>query len=186
MKTLQEPPMPTTFWSHAVLQLALLVTYLLVVVPLGNYFPSVQERLGSLEAATGWGLPFLLWIVYIVLLVETITRMTQRWAAQIFTFRRAAFLLTSICLAVPLLFLAFVGLECVLFFIALGHYPVFFGNLYFEQGFWATVVYDLPLMLLMLAGECLRHWMYRGWIAKWHVEYGLRRRPAHEQYLEEA
>ena len=168
--------MPATFWPHALLQMLVFVVYMLLLEPLA-VMPSVQMRVADLEQATGWGLPFLIWLVYVFLLIESITRLVQRWAAQLFPFQKSPFLLASIVMATPLLFVAFVGMECSLFFVAMGRYPVYTGAMFFQQGFISTLFSDLPWMLVIALGECLRHWLYAGSIHKWHYEHGLRLRP---------
>lgn len=180
MKKLLEPPLPITFWPHAVLQMAVFVLYVLLLEP-RDLFPSVQMRLGMLEEVVGWSLPFFIWLVYVFLLGEQTIRLTQRWAAQLFPFKHFWFLLCQLVVAVPLMYLAFVGLECVLFFVAMGRYPLQFGPLWFNQGFLYTLEADLPLVLVLGLGESLRHWLYGGWIRKWHHERGLRLLPTVEE-----
>ena len=180
MKNRQEPPFPATFWPHALLQMLVFVVYMLVLEPLG-VFPGMRLLLGELEAAVGWGLPFVVWLVFIFLVVEQLIRLTQRWAAMAFPFKLAAHVFVQILMVVPMMFIAFVVLQCVLFFMAVGHYPLTRGPVWFEQGFWLTIEAELPLMVLIAVGEVLRHAVYRGWIMKWHHERGLRLLPEVEQ-----
>jgi hypothetical protein len=179
MKKMHEPPLTATFWPHAFLQMLVFVGYMLALEPLG-IFPSVSARLGELEAATGWGLPFVLWLVFVFLVVETCTRLCQGWAARVFPFHKMGFIILSIALAAPMLWMVFVGFECVLSFVALGRYPVYFGPIFFEQGFLLTLQNDLPLLSIFLLGEGLRFLLYGGWIGKWHHERGLRLLPTPE------
>ncbi len=179
MKKLAEPPMPATFWPHALLQMTLFVVYMLVLEPKG-IFPTLQMRAGELEQSVGWWLPFVMWVVFVFLLGEMTTRLTQRWAANAFPFQRGAFLAMSMLLAVPMLYLVSVAWECILYFVAMGRYPVQMGRVGFAEGFRTMVVFDWPWGIVVVAGELLRHWIYAGWIRKWHHERGLRLLPVAE------
>jgi hypothetical protein len=180
VKKLHEPPLIATFWPHALLQMLTLMLYLLLLEPRG-YLHAVQVRLADLELSVGWGLPFSLWLVFVFLLVEVITRQSQRFAASIFPFQKLSFVFLSALVAIPALYLTFVGMECVLSFVALGRYPVYFGPIYFRQGFWLTVLNDWPILLIMGAGEISRHILYRSSIGQWHHERGLRLLPEIEK-----
>lgn len=176
MKIRQEPPLPATFWPHAFLQMLVFVVYMLALEPMG-IFPTVRLLLGELEAAVGWGMPFVVWLVYVFLVGEQLIRLTQRWAAMVFPFRRSAFVFMQILMVVPMMFITFVALQCVLFFMAVGHYPLARGPVWFEQGFWLTIEAELPLMVLIALGEVLRHALYSTWILKWYHDRGLRLLP---------
>jgi hypothetical protein len=180
MKQLPDPPLPATFWPHAFLQMSAFVGYMLLLEPQG-IFPRLQIRLGELGAATGWGLPFVVWIVFVFLIVERLIRLSQHWATLVYPFQKGWFnALTTLC-AVPMMFVAFVALECVLYFMALGRYPMQFGADLFRQGFLLTLQSDAPLLIVLLLGELLRQGVYRHAIAKWHRHRGLRLLPAVEQ-----
>ncbi len=90
MKQLPDPPLPATFWPHAFLQMSAFVGYMLLLEPQG-IFPRLQIRLGELGAATGWGLPFVVWNVFVFLILERMIRMSQHWAALVYHFQKLLF-----------------------------------------------------------------------------------------------
>jgi hypothetical protein len=183
MKKLIEPPMPVTFWPHALLQMLVFVVYVLALESMG-IFPTLQTRLGELESSVGWWLPFVIWILYVFLLGEIITRVTQRWASNVFPDQRWPFIFLSIMLALPLMFTVFVAWECLLFFVAMGRFPLNYGRIGIFEAFGKSLRADAPFLLVLLLGELLRHWIYAGWIRKWHHERGLRILPAPEEQEE--
>lgn len=175
MKKDLEPSFPVTFWPQALVQMSALVTYVGFLAQTG-WAPSVRQRIEDLEGAGGWSLPFFLWVAFVFLVGETTTRLAQRGAAALFPFFRPGFALFTFILAVPVLYVAFVGLECVLFFIMMGRYPLWEG-VYFNQGFGLTFEADLGFVAVLALGELLRQLLYRQAIQRWHHERGLRLRP---------
>jgi hypothetical protein len=140
--------------------------YASVLRPQGLW-PTVAGRMDGLAELSGWYLPVVLWLVFVLLLGELVVRRSQGLAAFCFPKNRWAFRLVTMAGVTLLLHALFVLLECILFWVVAAAYPLDFGPIRFYEGLMLTWLADLPLMAVFVAGEALRQILYRQAMQDW-------------------
>lgn len=185
MRKVPDVPFPVSMWPHALVQVATFCLYIGIFRDLG-YWPSVDRRLEGLSLLSGWYLPVILWLVFVLLLGELVVRQAQAGAVWVFPRYIWGFRILVSLLVIPLMHSLFVLLECVLFWVVAASYPLDFGPIRFYQGLRLTFMADAPLMLVFAMGEALRQWWYAQAMSQWHLEKRLRReRPSVDAQDEE-
>jgi hypothetical protein len=176
MRKVTEISFPISVWPHLWVQLITCCLYVFLLRPEG-YFPSISERLTSLVTLSGWYLPIILWLMFVLLLGELAVRKSQSWAVKLAPQSPLAFRTITFLFLIVLMHSLFVLLECVLFWVVAARYPLGFAPMRFYEGLWRTWLADAPLLLLFGIGEVLRQFFYRHTMREWQVTTLLRSAP---------
>jgi hypothetical protein len=183
MRKVPEIPFPLSVWPHAVMQ-AVMVIFAVILgeKAMGS---GISQRVDQVSAITngmsGWYLLAIAWLVHVFLLGEVVVRRSQNLASAMFPKQPWGFhILTGISVVLAW-YALFVLMECVLFRVAIGTYPLETEKVPFYQGFAHTFIAHAPMMLVIVAGEILRQGIYRKRMHRWLQERTLQRlKPATE------
>lgn len=176
MRKIPEITFPISVWPHLLVQFLTCCLYLFLLKP-QNYLPSIAQRITVLVSLSGWYLPVIVWLMFVLLLGELAVRKSQSWAARLAPKSTLAFRTITFLFSIVLMYSLFVLLECVLFWVVAARYPLDFGPIRFYEGLWKTWLADTPMLLIFSLGEVLRQLIYHNVIREWHLTTGLRSGP---------